>query len=87
VLVDGLAETKAGKPGAFDGMKVDEKGHLFATGPGGIWIIAPDGTVLGVIEMGQPTANLAWGEDGSVLYITSNKELFRMKTATRGKMP
>jgi len=87
VLVDGLAETKAGKPGAFDGMKVDEQGHLFATGPGGIWIVAPDGTVLGVIEMGQPTANLGWGGDGSVLYITSNHELYRMKTATRGKLP
>jgi gluconolactonase len=86
-LVNGLAEQKAGKPGAFDGLKVDDAGHLFATGPGGVWIVAPDGTVLGVIEMNQPTANVGWGNDGSTLYITSNKELYRVKTTTRGRMP
>jgi gluconolactonase len=86
-MVNGLAESKAGKPGAFDGLKVDEQGHLFATGPGGVWVVAPDGTLLGVIEMGQPTANVGWGDDGSVLYITSNKELYRVKTTTKGKMP
>lgn len=87
VLLDVLAESKAGKPGAPDGLKVDEKGNLFATGPGGVWVVAPDGTPLGIIETGVPTANLAWGEDGSVLYITANKTLYRMKTTTKGKMP
>jgi len=86
-LVNGLADVKAGKPGAFDGLKVDEKGNLFATGPGGVWVLAPDGTQLGLIDMGQPTANVGWGGDGSTLYITSNHELYRMKTTTRGKMP
>jgi gluconolactonase len=86
-FVNGLAEVKAGKPGAFDGLKVDDKGNLFATGPGGIWVLAPDGTRLGLIDMGQPTANVGWGGDGSVLYITSNHELYRLKTTTRGRMP
>ncbi len=86
-FVNGLADVKAGKPGAFDGLKVDEKGNLFATGPGGIWVLAPDGTQLGLIDMGQPTANVGWGGDGTTLYITSNHELYRLKTTTRGKMP
>jgi gluconolactonase len=86
-LVNGLAELKAGKRGAFDGLKVDEKGHLFATGPGGVWVVAPDGTLLGTIEMNQPTANVGWGDDGTTLYITSNHELYRVKTTTKGRMP
>jgi gluconolactonase len=87
VLVDAKAASQAGKPGAPDGMKVDAAGNLFATGPGGVWVIAPDGTHLGTIETGVPTANLAWGEDGSVLYITANTTLYRLRTKTKGKMP
>jgi gluconolactonase len=87
VLADGSAASKAGKPGAPDGLKVDVKGNLFATGPGGVWVIAPDGTHLGTIETGVPTANCAWGDDGSVLYITANDKLYRVKTNTKGKMP
>jgi gluconolactonase len=41
-------------------MKVDEKGNLFATGPGGVHVFAPDGTRLGRIETGVPTANVNW---------------------------
>ena len=87
LFADASAASKAKKPGAPDGLKVDEKGNLFATGPGGVWVIAPDGTHLGTIETGVPTANCAWGDDGSVLYITANDKLYRLKTATKGKMP
>ena len=87
LLADASAVAKAGKPGAPDGLKVDVQGNLFATGPGGVWVIAPDGTHLGTIETGVPTANVAWGDDGSVLYITANDKLYRVKTATKGKMP
>jgi gluconolactonase len=87
VLADAGEASKAGKPGAPDGLKVDVKGNLFATGPGGVWVIAPDGTHLGTIETGVPTANCAWGEDGSVLYITANDKLYRVRTKTRGKIP
>ena len=71
-------------PGLPDGMKVDRAGNLFATGPGGVHIFAPDGTLLGRIDTGEPTANCAWGDDGSVLYITANKYLCRIRTKTKG---
>jgi gluconolactonase len=71
-------------PGLPDGLKVDKAGNLFATGPGGVHVLAPDGTTLGRLETGQPTANCAWGDDGSVLYLTANMYIARVKTLTRG---
>jgi gluconolactonase len=78
--------TEMGKtmPGLPDGLKVDHQGHLFATGPGGVLVYAPDGTRLGRIETGQKTANCAWGEDGSTLYLTADSYLLRIKTRTKG---
>lgn len=70
--------------GGPDGLKVDEKGNLFASGPGGINVIAPDGKLLGRIETGEASANVAWGDDGSTLYITADMWLCRVKTKTRG---
>jgi len=87
VLADSTAELKAKEPGLPDGLKVDVNGNLFATGPGGVWVIAPDGTHLGTIQTGVPTANVAWGDDGSVLYITANDKLYRLKTGTKGRIP
>ncbi|MFB3777516.1 MAG: SMP-30/gluconolactonase/LRE family protein [Bryobacteraceae bacterium] len=70
--------------GVPDGMKVDREGSLFASGPGGILVIAPDGKRLGRITSGQTMSNCAWGDDGSMLYITSDMYLVRIKTSTRG---
>jgi gluconolactonase len=72
------------KPGLPDGMKIDNQGNLFATGPGGIHVFAPDGKHLGSIETGVPTSNCAWGNDGSVLYMTANTAIYRVKLTTRG---
>lgn len=84
-LFDATAWVKAGKPGLPDGMKVDAAGNLFATGPGGVHVFAPDGTHLGSIDTGERTANCAWGEDGTVLYITADMYLCRIQTSTKGK--
>lgn len=65
---------EAGLP---DGLKIDNAGNVFATGPGGVWIFDQDGTVLGKIKTGQATSNCALGEDGKVLYITA--DMFVMK--------
>ena len=74
-------------PGAADGMKVDRAGNLFATGPGGVWIIAPDGTHLGTINTGEVTANVAWGDDGRTLYMTASTGLYRIRLSTVGPIP
>jgi gluconolactonase len=85
VFFDASAFKKAGLKGLPDGMKVDRKGNLFATAPGGVLILAPDGTHLGTIQTGEATANCNWGNDGSVLYITADMYLCRVRTTTKGK--
>jgi gluconolactonase len=64
-----------------DGLKVDRRGHLFATGPGGVHVFAPDGTRLGRIDTHRPTSNVAWGPDGW-LYVTAGREILRVRTRT-----
>jgi gluconolactonase len=70
--------------GVPDGMKVDREGNVWATGPGGVLIYTPDGTLLGRILTGVPTANVAWGEDGRTLFITANHRVLRLRTRTLG---
>lgn len=85
VFYDTTPVVKEGKlKGLPDGLKIDKKGNLFATGPGGVLIISPEGKLLGRIDTNEPTANCAWGNDGSTLYITSNMHLCRIKTLTVG---
>ena len=70
--------------GLPDGMKVDEKGNIFATGPGGVLIFNPEGEHLGTIHTGQATANCGFGDDGSTLYLTADMYLMRVRLKTRG---
>jgi gluconolactonase len=86
-LLDTTPLVKQGLKGLPDGLKVDQKGNLFATGPGGVLVITPQGKHLGTINTGEATANCAWGDDGSTLYITADMYLARIKTKTRGTMP
>lgn len=79
--VTGMVKQHKGLP---DGMKIDRNGNLFASGPGGIHIYAPDGKLLGRIDTGEATSNCAWGDDGSTLYITADMYVCRIKTKTRG---
>ncbi|MGH7209009.1 MAG: SMP-30/gluconolactonase/LRE family protein [Nitrospiraceae bacterium] len=67
-----------------DGFKIDKHGNLFGARPGGISVFAPDGTHLGSIETGEPTSNVSWGEDGSVLYITGGSAVYRIRLSTKG---
>lgn len=84
VFFDATAWVRRKLPGLPDGLKVDRHGNLFATGPGGVNVFAPDGTFLGRINTGVPTANCRFGDDGSTLYITANTWLCRVRTTTRG---
>lgn len=83
VLFDGTSFGK-GKPGVADGLKVDRHGNLFAAGPGGLYVISPEGTLLGWFDFGVATGNCAWGEDGSTLFVTSNTAVYRIRLHTRG---
>ena len=73
------------KPGLPDGLKVDNKGNLFATGPGGVFVISPEGKHVGTIVTGQRTSNCAFGEDGKSLFMTADYYLMRLKLNTVGK--
>jgi gluconolactonase len=75
-------------PGAVpDGLKIDLSGNLYATGPGGVWIISPEGIALGRIEMPEGAVNVAWGaDDGKTLYITG-RAIYRVRLKVGGKRP
>jgi gluconolactonase len=67
--------------GIPDGMKCDERGNIWVTGPGGIWVIGSSGEHLGVIEVPENTGNLTWGgEDWHTLYIPSSTGLYTIRT-------
>ena len=69
--------------GGPDGLETDARGNVFAAGPEGVFVFATDGTLLGLIETGVPTANVAWGEDGSTLFIAADTAIYRLPTRTR----
>lgn len=67
--------------GVVDGMKCDERGNIWVTGPGGIWVLSAAGEHLGVIRVPENTANLTWGaEDWRTLYVTSSTSLYSIRT-------
>jgi gluconolactonase len=77
-----VQEKQKGLP---DGMKVDNNGNLWATGPGGVHVMAPDGTLLGRLDTGEATSNCAFGgADGTTLFITADMYVCRIKTRVTG---
>jgi gluconolactonase len=79
-----------GAPGeeALDGLKVDQQGNLYVSGPGGLWIISSEGKHLGTIKAPKLPANFAWGdEDGRTLYMTARTGLYRMRLNVPGVRP
>lgn len=76
-----------GAPGeeALDGIKVDERGNLYCSGPGGVWVISPAGKHIGTIRTPLLPANLAWGDgDGRTLYLTARSTLYRLRLNVAG---
>jgi gluconolactonase len=74
-------------PGVPDGMKIDSRGDIWTTGPGGIRIVTPQGKVLGRILLPEVAANLAWGGNGTTLYITARTHVYRIQTRVKGYLP
>ena len=81
-----LLDMASSDPGVPDGMKIDLHGNVFCTGPGGTWVCDAKGTLLGRIVLPELPANLAWGEDGSVLFFTARTSVYRMQTKTKGAL-
>ncbi len=80
--------SKAPGAGSPDGIKVDKAGNLYGSGPGGVWIISPEGKHLGTIEVPERMANLAWGDaDGKTLYITASTSVYRIRLKIAGVRP
>lgn len=72
-------------PGVPDGLKVDQAGNLYCTGPLGIWVIDPNGTHLGTIGLPEEPANCGWGDaDWCSLFITARTSLYRIRTRIPG---
>lgn len=62
-----------------DGFKVDSKGNVIASGPGGVLVISADGRLLGRMKIDRPVSNVAFGD--GFLYITASDTLMRLKLA------
>jgi gluconolactonase len=78
-------EMQAPEPGAPDGMKVDREGNVYCTGPGGFWIISPEGKCLAKVRPPELPANLAWGDaDMKSLYLTARTGLYRIRLNIAG---
>lgn len=83
-------DVTAAEPGeqAWDGVKVDREGNVYAAGPGGVWILAPSGVHLGTIRPPETPANIAWGDDdGRTLYMAARTGLYRIRLGIPGVRP
>lgn len=84
VFVDMADDPAAGNP---DGMKVDVAGTIYAAGAGGVWVITPEGELLGRIMLPERASNMAFGdEDGKSLYITARTSIYRVRLLQPGKL-
>jgi gluconolactonase len=73
---------------AIDGIKVDERGNVYVSGPGGIWVLSADGRHLGTIRPPKHAHNFAWGgSDGKTLYLCARDTLYRMPLLVAGVRP
>ncbi|HWB99206.1 MAG TPA: SMP-30/gluconolactonase/LRE family protein [Bryobacteraceae bacterium] len=85
LFFDVTRETADGLP---DGLKVDSKGNVYCSGPGGVWIFSPAGKHLGTIQPPEVPANVAFGDaDGKTLYMTARTGLYRVRLNVAGTRP
>jgi gluconolactonase len=80
--------TSAPGEDAIDGLKVDQQGNVYVSGPGGLWILSPAGKHLGTIVGPEHPHNFAWGDaDGKTLYLTAQTGLYRIRLGIAGTRP
>lgn len=79
ILLDATPESKAGAKGLPDGLKVDKKGNIYATGPGGVYIFNAAGKIIGKFRIPEPCSNIALADNDQTIYITANMYVLRVK--------
>jgi gluconolactonase len=85
VLFDASGAKGVGGP---DGIKVARQGNIWGSGPGGVWILSPEGKHLGTIHLPERVGNLAWGDrDGKTLYIVASTSVFKVRVSVEGIKP
>jgi gluconolactonase len=84
VFFEGIG-TGDGAEGVVDGMKLDERGNVYVTGPGGIWVLSGEGEHLGTIELPEVAGNLNWGGPGwETLYVCASTSVYRIQMTVAG---
>ena len=82
VFLDPSSDTAKGGP---DGLRVDKNGNIYGSGPGGVWVISPEGKHIATIKIPEVVSNVAWGDtDAKTLYITASTSLYRIKLNIAG---
>jgi len=83
IFADMSSEETDGVP---DGMKVDQQGRVYCTGPGGTWVFAPDGSRLGIIRTPEIPANLCFGgPDLKTIFFTARTSVYSLRAKTPGQ--
>jgi gluconolactonase len=85
VFAEHIGDGDLAKGGLVDGMKLDEQGNVYVTGPEGVWVFAPDGEHLGTIEVPESVGNVNWGDDDwKSLYIAASTSVYRVRMNVAG---
>jgi gluconolactonase len=85
IFAENIGDGDLAKGGLVDGMKADERGNIYVTGPEGVWVFSTDGEHIGTIRVPESTGNLNWGDaDWKSLYIPSSTSIYRVRMNVAG---
>jgi len=85
LFAENIGDGDLAKGGLVDGMKIDERGNVYVTGPDGVWVFGTDGEHLGTIEVPESVGNINWGDDDwRMLYIPSSTSVYRVRMKVAG---